>query len=400
MESHPLSPAPARVSFAWAVAACACVLVWQFLTIHYNRQGNWTALFCTGQTKPIPPELQPGTYLFPGTGYDGQMYRYVAHDPLFRNGMGQYVDNPTMRYRRILVPALAFLFAGGRQPWIDGSYIAVTTLFILVGSYWLSRWAALDGFHPAWALAFPLVPAALISADRMTQDGALAALSVGFAYFSRTKQTANLYFLLVLACLVRETGVVLVAGCILFELLAKQFARSAIWATTCLPALGWALYLPQRFPVVRNISGVPPFLYRRLGLGIFGAILRPAHYHLSAMLETIARSLDVVSLIAVVGALIGAILLLRSRPLNPISITAVLYAALVIVLNNSRYWLLCFGYARVFSPLLVLVALQAMASKHSVKTWWWMVLPAPLVDLRVGLQLGEQIAGVFRGLLG
>ncbi len=385
---------------AWAVFACASVLVWQFLTIHYNRQGNWTALFCTGETKPVPPQLQPGTYVFPGTGYDGQMYRYVAHDPFFRNGVGSYVDNATFRYRRILVPALAFLFAAGRQQWVDGAYIAVTSLFILLGSYWLSRWAVLDGLHPAWALAFPLLPAVLISADRMTQDGALTALAVGFAYFVRTKKFASLYLLLVMACLTRESGTVLVAGCIFFELLSKRFARSVIWATACLPMLAWFWFLHQHVPLMRSITGVPPFLYRRLGLGIFGAVLHPAHYQLSAVIEIIARSLDVLALIAIVGALAGALILLRELPLSPISIAAFLYAALVIALNNSRYWLLIYGYARVFSPLLVLVAMQAMASKRSVKAWWWMLLPAPFVDLRVGLQMGEQVTGVVRGLFG
>ena len=388
------------MSFVWAVAACVCVLAWQFLTVHYNRQDNWTALFYTGQVRPVPPELQAGTYMFPGRGYDGQMYRYIAHDPFLRNGWERYIDSPTFRYRRILVPALAFMLAGGRQQWIDAAYVAVTSLFVLLGSFWLSRWAVLHGFHAAWALAFPLVPAALISMDRMTMDGALAALSVGFVYFIATGNTAKLFALLLAACLVRETGTLLVAGCILFDLSQRRFARAAVWATACLPMLVWYGYVYWNLHGDPNIFGMPNFLEGRLGLGIIGAILHPPHYALGAAIESITRSLDVVSLLGMLCALVAGLLLLRTRPLNPISIAAVLFAAMAIMLTSSIYWRDSFGYTRAFSPLLILIALQAAGAKNRMRAWWWMLLPAPLMDLRIGLQLGPQVLGVFRGLLG
>ena len=274
----------------------------------YNDHGNWTALFQTGQALNVPPQLQSGTYLFPGMGYDGQFYRYVAHDPFFGGGLRRFIDSPTRRYRRILMPALAFFLAAGRQQWIDGSYIAVSALFVLLGAYWLSRWASLHGFHAAWALAVPLIPATLISADRMTVDGALAALTVGAAYFTATRQTTKLYLLLVMACLVRETGPFLLGGCILFELQARRFARSAVWATAALPALMWYWFVSRNVPGVRNLSGIPSLPQPRLSGGIFKAILRPAHYPFSAGLETFTRSLDAVAVCAIVCASLCAIL--------------------------------------------------------------------------------------------
>jgi hypothetical protein len=386
---------------AWALAACVCVLVWQSLTVHYNYQGNWTALFETGQALSVPPDLLPGTYRFPGRGYDGQMYRYVAHDPFSRSGLQQYVDSPTMRYRRILVPSLAFLLAGGHQQWIDGAYFAVTTLFVLLGSYWLGRWSALHGFHPAWALAFPLVPAILISTDRMVVDGALTALTVGFAYFGTTKQITKLYVLLILACLARETGALLVAGCVLFEIQRKDFARSAIWATAALPALAWYGFLFLNLPAVRIMSGVPAFMRLHWSLGIAGQMFGPRPYHnLSALAETAARSLDSVALFGVVCALIAGIVLVRARPLDLISLACFVLTAFGIVMATRSFWFDCYGYARVMSPMLVLIAMQAVALRSSVRVWWWMLLPVLLVDLRIGLQLGPQILGIVRGLLG
>lgn len=395
------APVRARVSIAWAALALSLLLLWQFLTIRYNREGNWTALFCTGQVKPVPPELAAFTYRFPNSnGYDGQMYRYVAHDPLFRLGFERYVDAPQLRYRRILVSALAFVLAGGRQNLIDFAYIAVIDIFAFLGAYWLSRWASLNGFHAAWGASFLLLPATLISMDRMVVDCALTALSVAFAYYTQTRSMAKLYLVLVLACLTRETGALLVAGCCVFELLERRFTRSLVWATACLPSLGWYLFLHSSLPSFGTGHGVPRWLDGKLGLGMLGRILQPVHYPLPATLELVTRSLDVIALAGMACAVVAALVLLRFRPLSPVRITAFVFAAAAISLTSVRYWGNCYGYSRVFSPLLFLSASQGLAGKQSAGRWWVNLVPIAMVDLRIGLQLGPQALGIVRGLLG
>lgn len=393
--------APARVSFAWAVLACSLVLLWQFLTVHYNRSGNWTALFCTGQNQPVPPELAAQTYRFPGTnGYDGQMYRYVAHDPFLQKDFARFIDSPVLRYRRILVPGLAFLLAGGRQPWIDASYVAVVAAFTWLGSYWLSRYAAALGFHPAWALAFLLVPATLVSMDRMTVDGALAALTAGFAYFSVVRSSVRLYVVLMLACLTRETGVLLLAGCCLSELAARHFARALVWSTSCLPALGWYLFLNGYIHVAAAAPGIPRWVYRRLGPGILGRLFHPLPYPFPRPVELLAQSLDVMALTGIILAVLAAILLWRVRPLNANLLAAACFAALAAGMINPHFWDHCYNFARVFSPLLLLIIMEAMAWRPR-RSWWWLaVVPAGLVVPRVALELGSQALVILRGLMG
>lgn len=393
-------PAPARISFAWAALALSIVLLWQFLTVRYNWGGNWTALFCTGQAASLPAELQAGTYRFPDSkGYDGQMYREVAHDPLMSRGFQAYVDAPRLRYRRILVPGLAFVLAGGRQALIDACYIAVTGIFVVLGAYWLSRWAILNQLHAAWGLAFLLVPATLISMDRMTVDVSLAALSVAFAYFLKTRSAPKLYVILVLACLARETGALLVAGCCISELIFRRFGRAALWGTACLPSVAWYWFLDAQVHKAGGIAA-PRWFLKKFGLGLIGRLFDPPRYSLSAPLEMLARSADVIALSGILCALIVAVVLLRMRPLGAMPIAAGLYVVLALTLTSVRYWNSCYSYSRVFSPLLVLTALETVGARRWSNAWILGLLPTALVDTRIGLQLGPQVIGVVRGLLG
>jgi len=55
--------------------------------------------------------------------------------------------------------------------------------FVFLGGYWASRCAVSWGRHPGWGLGFILTPAVVVSADRMTVDGALAALVCGWALY-------------------------------------------------------------------------------------------------------------------------------------------------------------------------------------------------------------------------
>ena len=388
------------VALAWALLAVALLISWQFLTIHYNRQGNWTALFCTGGTAQTPPQLAGATFRFANSaGYDGQLYRYVAHDPLGRLGFKEYIDGPAIRYRRILIPALAFALAGGRQESIDQSYIAVVALFVLAGSYWLSRWAASQGLDPAWGLTFLLAPATLISMDRMTVDVALAALTIGLAWYATIRSTAGLYCVLVLACLARETGALLLAATCACEMWSGRFARALVYATACFPMLLWYLFV-STLQVAGTGAGVPRWLAPKFGWGIFGRILDPLQYPLPTALETLTRWLDVIALLGIVCAIAAAIILLSVRSPDPLIITAALFAVAAIFLTRLRYWNDCFGYSRVFTPLLLATVLSAVKYRDENRRWWWMVFPVVLVDLRIGLQLGPQALGILQGIAG
>ena len=116
-----------------AITSVLLVFVWTAAEIHYAFGGNWTGAFRTGTIFRVPPDLDAGTYRFERGGYDGQFYRYLAHDPFLFKGYFHYVDAPQLRFRRLLVPLAAWLFGFGQRDWIDDAYIAVEMLFLGVG---------------------------------------------------------------------------------------------------------------------------------------------------------------------------------------------------------------------------------------------------------------------------
>src|SRR5271170_3248559 len=134
----------------------AVAILWscQFLTVHYNYAGNWTALFRIRSSMPVPAFLKgEELYTFPGTqGYDGQVYHLIAHDPWMRRGSADAIVYPAFRYQRILVPALAWILALGQDRWIHATYFAVILGFAFLGVYWLSQFAMRAGRSAAWGL--------------------------------------------------------------------------------------------------------------------------------------------------------------------------------------------------------------------------------------------------------
>jgi hypothetical protein len=375
----------------------ALFLLWQYLTIHYNRGGNWTALFLIGSNFPGPPELERGTYRFPGNGYDGEFYRYVAHDPFMRRGYARYIDAPALRYQRLLIPALAFLLAGGRQPWIDQAYIAAIALFVFLGAYWLSRWAVPSGAHPAWALAFLLVPSTLISMDRMTVDVAIAAFTLAFAVYWRRGEEWKLFGVLLLACLVRETGLLLVAGLCLFELSNRRFGRAMRWACAALPMFLWYAFLRAKFGEQAHF-GMPEWFAD--GFSLFARLFRPPRYPLPPLEQALARSGDALALAAILlAAILAMVIFLRAHPKGPLAMSGLLFATLVFAFSGDAYWIDVNAYGRLLSPLLILIALPAISGEPGAGIPLWLgLLPAIAVDLRLGMEFTSAIDGVLRGL--
>ena len=390
---------------ASAATAVAVLLAWQAFIVSFGYGGNWTGLFMTGDAGPggVPPALVSSTYVFKNSGgFDGQFYRYVAHDPFFQHGLNAFMDSPAVRYHRILVPGLAWLFAGGRAELIDAAFIAVVLGFAFLGTWWLARFATARGRHPAWGAAFGLLPATLISVNRMTVDVALAALCVGFVWYAYQDSPRWLYVISVLAPLVRDTGAILTGACCLYALMNRRWRRAILFATAVAPAWFWYRFVaahvslnpagPPTAPV--KLDEVIPFwgLVHPF-LGIVQEFGQLPDYPLPPVAKHFAQSLDVLALAGILIATGFAFWQARRAASQPESLVAALFAVLVVGLSFQPFWIDINGYGRTMAPLVLLVAMRAAAGESL-----WTLAPWAMLDLRLSVQFGSQILGVVHGL--
>jgi hypothetical protein len=377
----------------YALAAVFLVLAWQSLTVHINYGGNWTALFCSGDRWPPPAELS-GTYVFPNsTGYDGQFYRYVAHDPWIRKGWDGHFDVPAMRRARILLPATAWLLAFGQDRLVDAAYISAVLLCVFLGTWWLGCWAKLQHRSEAWGLAFLALPATLISIDRMTIDVALTALCAGVLLYSARDCPGRVAALLAAAALVRETGLIFIAACCSLALFKRQYFRTAAYAAAALPAFVWWAYVNAQVTVE-----VPPhaynWLFRYPFAGLFLQLFRPEAYTFGPLLTRAVQAADALALAGAIAAVAAAGWSLRRRPFTLESWMAVWFLLLVAGVSTPKFWAQAYNYARPLSPMLLVMALPAV-KRHL----FWALAPVLMIDVRIAAQLVPQAWGVVRGLI-
>lgn len=355
------APAARRLRQPWQWAAIAVVLVlgWQAALVHVNYAGNWTGLFRIGSQRPMPERMERSIFRNPHpTGFDGQYYRLIAHDPFLRSGTAAYLDAPMLRSRRILVPLLAWMLALGRDELVDGAYIIVMAAFLFGGVYWLGSIAASEGRHPAFGLLFLIVPATLVAIDSMTVDIALAALTACFAWQVKTGRERWVWVTLAAACLVRETGVLLLAAAVLTALFQRDFRRSAWLATAVIPVLCWYGYLIGVLPpaALKLHASVPRWVIPRPNWGILGRVLDPPQYPgLPPAFRPIARLLDRISLGATMGAILLSLVRLRKTRPAVLKTALALNLLLLLLLTRKGYWNNPYGYSRPLAPIFVLL---------------------------------------------
>ena len=378
---HKLQKRSGRLSCGTiALIAVLVAFLWQLVTVTRNYRGDWTALYCIGGVMPTPPELQ-GAYRFEGSrGFDGQFYLIIAMDPLLRRGMDRYVDEPDLRYRRILVPAVAYLLGFGQPAAIVYSYLLVNLGFLFLGTWWMSRHAVLCSLHPARGWLFLLVPGVLISLDRQTVDMALTALCLGAAYAWRSKQHRLLLVFLPLICLVRETGVLIAGAFVLAFLIRRERRKAAIGVACVAPFFAWSWWVAARVPLTLR-----EWLPERPYAWTIDALLHPAALPFSPAVQTLVRCFD---LLALAGLLAGIALSVRlwfgDRRANPLVLASVFFSGLCLFLFSLDDWMHVYDYGRIASPMAAYLLIQCPAG-------WPLLVPSALMTCRVAVQVAPQI---------
>jgi hypothetical protein len=310
-----------------------------------------------------------------------------------RTDLKYAIDDARLRYRRILIPLLAYTLAQGRPERIDPAYELVFLLSIGLGVFWSCRFVRERKLTPAWGLLFVLMPAIPISMDRLVVDAGLAALTAGFLLYS-PDPSWKLFVLLAAAPLTRETGFLLVLGYAISLACQRAFQTAGVYLLAAVPALVWYGYVGARtegksygmlltslsalLETILNRSTYPtgtPFV-RAIELadefalcGVFLAFGLAVYYYLQSRCDSVRVG-------GALFALMGVILLLVRPPGDE---------------GTAQLFRNVYHFGRVFTPLLACLA-GVGAQRRSLLP----LAPAAMMLPRVAIQLTPQVLGVIR----
>jgi protein-S-isoprenylcysteine O-methyltransferase Ste14 len=375
---------------AIGAAAAGFALLVHFTLVQYHYGGNWTAIYVVGDRIPIPPDLAAeDLYIFRGwPGYDGQFYHLMAHDPLIRGGYAEFIDVPLMRYPRILLPASAHLLALGRGAWIDPAFYTIFILTFGLGAWWLARFAEFHGADRRLGLAFLLVPAAVISLDRVTADVLLAALCCGFALYASQGAHGKVFAVLTLAGLTRDTGLLLWGSYGLFLLARRQWAKAILFGFAAAPAAAWAAYVFSRIPIGTKHDGIHFVPSPDEATFLYSVFLHRFFEPIQGV-TMIATVLDYVSLTGVLAAVALGFRWFLARRIEPLAMATAVLAAFPFLIGGVVGWYDPLGYPRTLTPLFLLLMMAAIISKDRRY-----LVPLALLLPRIGMQLAPKIPGL------
>ena len=222
------------------------MLLWQWLTVHYNYRDDWTALYYTGALSARAAGDRATSRSTGSPDRQATTGSSITSSRMIRGcGTGRRVrgQSPPALATDSGCPRWHGCSRWAQSDFVDSAYFGVLLGFVLLGAYWLSRYLERYNLPPGWGAAFALVPAVLISMDRATVDVALAALCVGFALYAAADPSWRIYPVLALAPLARETGLCLTVAFAVVQLRRRNWQGALLAAATTLPFCAWLLFL-------------------------------------------------------------------------------------------------------------------------------------------------------------
>jgi hypothetical protein len=264
-------------------------------------------------------------------------------------------------------------------------YVAVTLVFVGLGTYWLGLLMP----RPWLGLGFFLIPAVLISLDRMTVDLPLAALCIGLIVYGEARPSRALYAVLAAAPLVRETGLLLVIGWCVWTALQRRWREAAAGAACALPALAWWIYVQAR-TAADGTAWLASFPLS----GLIARTLDPPVIPRTGAWMRMANMTEQSAFVGVWAAFACVAWVLWKRRWSLAAVTAVAVAAFASMLGKYDIWADAYAAGRVLSPLLVMLAIIGLQERRK-----WLAVPMLLVLPRVLLQYQPAAKRVVSELL-
>jgi hypothetical protein len=291
------------------------------------------------------------TYRYPpnhdapnGSGFDGQLYYYIALDP---PNARYYIDTNEvgLRYERIVYPITARVLALGQPSLVPYALLLINLAAIALGTLAVAAWLRRKGVSPWFAAIYGFYPGLLISLQRdLTEPLAYALVAAGIYLFSYGGQRRLIWAGLAfgLAALTRETTILfpLVYALWLFP----NWRRSGLLAgLSLLPLAAYEGFLWKWLGSIGTPSGpsIIPFqgLFAndwslvRQGPEIIGIIL-PALICLGLAIVALAKGLWRVEVVALFANIAGVVLFLPNSAWDAYTTSGRVSAGVVLAAIN------------------------------------------------------------------
>lgn len=237
--------APTRTSkHAWIMTLVVGLVASMFVVIAIRAHGDISGLIGVGPASPAHPQVvadMPDAVEFTHTGLDGALFYAIARHPTDVASASRYLDYPTYRLRRILLPFTAgLLVPSGGAPLI-ATMAAISILGTMLGAWWSTKFPGATDWLPLMAVINPGVILALT----LTLSDALATGLVLAAFGSMfSRKTALAVVFLTLACLTRETSAI-AALCLATWPGLKPRHRALVGLVPLVPIGAWSWYVAQ-----------------------------------------------------------------------------------------------------------------------------------------------------------
>jgi hypothetical protein len=214
-----------------------------------GHTGDPGALIVPGQNFVAYNLLPPNTYVYPGTGYDGQIFFYLAQDPLLTGKVASrdevynaQIGYVAYRYQRILLPALGWLTSWGHPRLLEWTLPLINLFAVLGAGFLLARFLEARGRSPWLSLVYVLSLGVIAGVVNDVADPLAASLFVaGVIWWLEERPVAAIVALT--ACLLaRELYLIPVASVIVLEL-ARRRTRGIAWLVPLAVFAAWQVYL-------------------------------------------------------------------------------------------------------------------------------------------------------------
>lgn len=203
------------------------------------------------------PEEEGGT-----TGYDGQFVYFIARDGA---DAIPYIDGPTLRYQRILMPVLARVLALGNADIVPWALLGINLVAHSTGAALIAYLLAGFGVSAWWALIYSVWIGNLFAIRFDLTEPLCFALALGAIVVYRHERFRLAVILLIFATLTKELGLIIAGGLALHAFYRRRWGWSVLLAGGPLLAFltwwvvmyAWLGGLPTGYPAARGITHVP-----------------------------------------------------------------------------------------------------------------------------------------------